>query len=203
VRRGGRTAPAWALLLALGCSLSQPVPQPERYGLMPVRTGEVGAGEGGVLRLMRVRAGSRFEGQAFVSRTGDVYRSDYYHGFYAPPARVVRNALLAWLRASRLFGQVLDGGELGQPDWFLEGELGGLYVDRSARPPEAVVELRLRLLDARTPGLDAVLHERYAARAPAGDGSPEALVQAWERALGEVLAASERDLRAAVAPSSG
>ncbi len=192
--------PVVAFLLALGCSLSQPVPRPERFVLQAARAGAAVPGGGGVLQMDRVRVAPPFERQRFIYRTAESsFQSDFYRQFQSPPGVLVREATRDWLADSGLFSAVLDrGGTLG-PDWLLEGEVRELYADlRQGVAPRAVLGVEFRLLDARSRTLEVAFQRRYAESVEAASPEAAALVEAWNESLGRVLAALESDLRGAV-----
>jgi uncharacterized lipoprotein YmbA len=193
---------AWALtVLALGCSLAQPMPKTTGYVLEVTRQGPPGPGGGGVLRANRFRVAPRYERSDFVYRVGDgQYVDDFYHRFQASPGAAIRAGTIDWLRQSGLFASVLDAGGQEQADWLLEGQVQDLYGDlRDRRDPAAVLQLEIVLLDARSTDLNVAFRKYYGVRARAGGSGPEALHAAWKEALARVLADLEADLRAVVA----
>jgi cholesterol transport system auxiliary component len=193
-------AAAGSLLLALGCSLSQPVPQPERFVLRAERTGAALPGGGGVLELERVRVAAPFERQRFMYRSAEAsFQSDFYRQFQSPPGVLVREATRDWLAASGLFDAVLDRGGPPAPDWLLQGEVHALYADlRQGVAPTAVLEVEFRLLDARSAAREVRFRRRYAESAGAASPRAEALVAAWNECLARLLGALEGDLRGVV-----
>jgi cholesterol transport system auxiliary component len=152
----------------------------------------------GVLRVARVRVAPAFEREGFVYRRGESrYESDFYNRFFGPPGALVREELIEWLGGSGAFAAVVAAGP-PPADWILDAHLVELYADlRDPATPSSVISLALRLLDVRATPPAIALERRYDAREPAADGSPRALVDAWNRALGGVLAQIAADLRAA------
>ena len=181
--------------LVLGCSFSQPMPERPLYLLRPERSGPAQDGQGGVVRMLRVRAAPSFERTGFAYRVGDdAFEWDFRHRFASPPASEIRQATLEWLRDSGAFDRVLDAGELGDADWVLEGDLRAIYADlRDA--PGAQLEIEFLLIDARTRQPDPVFRRRYQASTRLSRASPERLAEAWSRSLASVLTTLEADLR--------
>ena len=192
-------APALALV-ALGCSVSQPIPKTNTYAIESRRPGAPQAGDGGVVRMHRFRVSPRYERNQFVYRTGDdSYEHDFYHQFEAPPGPLIREGVSEWLRASGLFTSVLDAAGQERADWLLEGQVTAFYADlRERDDPSAVIQLEITLLDARSTHLDVAFRKYYGLRVPAADRSPEALRAAWVQAMIRVLSDLEADLRGVV-----
>jgi hypothetical protein len=171
------------------------MPERTSYVLRPARTGPAQAGQGGVARLMRVRAGPNFERRGFAYRVGeDAFAWDFRHRFASPPAREIRQAALEWLRDSGAFDEVLDAGEIGDADWVLEGDVRAIYVDVRSTP-EVELQVEFTLLDARPRQFGPVFRRLYQARAGVSRASPAVLGEAWSRTLAGVLEALEADLR--------
>jgi uncharacterized lipoprotein YmbA len=189
--------------LAAGCLgdlLQRPAPERHFFRLQPPAPPAVAARGSGVLRVERVRVAPSFAEQSFVYRTGESrYESDFYHAFFAPPDLALRQLLIDWLGTASLFSTVSSASRPA-PDWLLDAELQQLYGDRrAAGGPRAVLELRMRLLDAHSPERELVFEKLYAVSEPAADPSADALVAAWERALGRTLGELADDLRGATA----
>jgi cholesterol transport system auxiliary component len=198
VRRALAAALA-ALALACAGALERRPPEKQRFVFAPPPPHSGPVAGAGVLRVGRVRISPLFENMGFAYRVGnDRYESDFYNEFFAPPSQMLRETLVDWLGDARLFVSV-GIGAAPPPDWLLEADVRSLYGDRrDPQTPQAVLAAVFRLLDARGSQLQLVLERSYDEREPATDGSPRALVDAWNRALGRVLVALEGDLRAAL-----
>ena len=189
-----------AVLLVPGCAgLSRPALETTRF-LLPLEPPAAGARTAGALALGRVRVSSLFDRQGFVYRTGEsTFASDPRNEWFAPPAGVLREAILDWLAQAGPFASVQRGTVAGA-EWLLETDVDRFYADlREREAPAVVLEGRFRLLDLRSPGLRLVLAVDFDEREPAGAGTPQELVDAWARALARALAALEPQLRAATA----
>ncbi len=200
MRGGGRRAALGALsalVAALACSFSQPVPRPARYVLVAERGGAPLPGGAGVLEIGRVGVASPFERQRFIYRTSETaFASDFYRQFATPPGGLVRGATRDWLAASGLFNAVLDRGGEVAPDWRLEAEVQSLYADlREGTTPSAVLGVEFRLLDARSRAPEVTFQRRYSESVAAASPRAEDLVAAWSGILARILAELESDLR--------
>jgi uncharacterized lipoprotein YmbA len=192
-------APAVALLVAGCVGFSRPALETTRF-LLQLEPPAAGARTAGTLTLAPVRVSSLYDRQGFVYRTGEsTFTSDPRHEWFAPPAGVLREAILDWLARAGPFASVQRGSVSGA-EWLLETGVDRFYADlREREAPAVVLEGRFRLLDLRSPGMRLVLAVDFEEREPAGAGTPQELVDAWARALARALAALEPQLRAATA----
>jgi cholesterol transport system auxiliary component len=170
-------------------------------GTAPALAGASAAPALGSLRLERVRVSPVFDHKSFVYRLGENrFETDYYREFFSPPGVLLQEALRQWLASSGLFS-VAERGAGPEPRWLLEADLEQLYADlREPAAPRAVLALDVRVRDARTDTL--AFEKRYAQQESAADASPDALIAAWNRALGAALGALGGELRTAL-DSSG
>jgi hypothetical protein len=190
--------------LGAGCvrALSREYPEKQRFLLEVERPASALDGPGlasgaGVLRVDRIRVSPLFERKRFVYRTTDqVYEDDFYHEFYVAPNVLVRTATREWMSASPVFASVLDAGERGEPDWFLEGRVMELYGDlRDAALPRAVLAIEYTLIDARSQRLEVAFQRRYRAEVDASAATAENIVAGWNQSLVRILSDLEGDLR--------
>src|SRR5690606_10227218 len=142
----------------------------------------------GVLSVGRPRVSPLFDQQGFVHRTGgETFESDPFHQWLAPPADVIRAALIDRLEESAPFSAIQRGSVAGA-QWLLEMDVDRFYADRRDPAASAVVLAgRFRLIDLREVRPRRALEVRFDEREPAGGGGPQALVDAWARALGRAL----------------
>jgi ABC-type uncharacterized transport system auxiliary subunit len=181
------------LLLALGCADALVRPPPERQGfvLAPAFPAPVSPPGRGAVRVARVAVSPAFEREGFVYREAESrYESDFYNRFFTPPAEMMRDLLVRWLRGSGVFATV-GTGPVPPPDWMLEARVTDLYVDRRETPARAVFAATLRLVDLRGRSPEVMLDRRFEASEAAEGASPRVLVRAWERALARVLAEAQ------------
>lgn len=196
-----RAGASVAVLLALGLvgcagSFERPAPEKTRF-LLELPSPPPGAKLGGSLAVASVRVSSLFDRKGFVYRTGEqTWDSDFRFEFFAPPGAVLQEAIVDWLATASAFASIERGGGFG--GWRLETDVDQLYADR--RDPEAtevVLAGRFRLFDLRGERSRHVFASSFDEREPAGTGTPQALVDAWRRALERALRALEPELRAA------
>jgi uncharacterized lipoprotein YmbA len=185
-----------------GCAatlIERKAPEKQRFVLDPEPPPVASAPLEGALRVERVRVAPLFDHKGFVYRTGeDTWASDFYHEFFAPPGDVLREAFLTALEEASLFRSI-QRDSLPHPDWSLAIEVERLYGDRrDGGKPVAVLDLEAKLVDSRGAARTVVWNQRYVQMEPVADGSPQALVDAWSRALGRTLATLAEDLRGAV-----
>ncbi|MDW7646337.1 MAG: ABC-type transport auxiliary lipoprotein family protein [Desulfuromonadales bacterium] len=165
---------------------------------LPAATGQIG----GILRLAPFRLAPPFYGQGFVYRFDEHrYQSDYYHQFLADPADLITAATEKWLSASGRFALVHRGSSRLGAELLLEGTVDYLYGDfRQEETPKAVLELRLRLLDAQADRPVLLFQRRYTASVPFASNAPENLVKAWNQGLSIILTQFEQDAATHLAP---
>jgi cholesterol transport system auxiliary component len=203
-----RRALALACLLgavASGCfgGLERRPPEKQRFMLQPT-AGAAAVGSGpspSVLRVARVRVSPVFDQKGFVYRTGaSTFETDFYNEFFSPPGVLLREALLGWLDGTRLFSAVARSSS-SDADFVLETDVDQLFADqRGPGEPKAYLEIVFRLIDARTRKI--AFEKRYSASESAADDSPAALIDAWNRGLGALLAELAQDVRPIAAPGA-
>ncbi len=153
-----------------------------------------------VLGVTRFRASPLLAGTSFVYRTGEqTFESDFYNVFWTAPSAMIANETGKWLRASGLFSDVVDPTSLTPRTYTLEGAIAELYGDyRKPGQPAAVMGLRFALVDVQGKDPRLLFHKDYSVSHPITAGTPSALAAGWNAALGEILAALEADVRAAL-----
>jgi ABC-type uncharacterized transport system auxiliary subunit len=200
-----------AAVLGAGCTgvLDRQPPEKQRFVLAPGRPDPVSGARAGVLRVGVVHVSAPFQNRGFVRRSGEeTFASDFYNEFAAPPGALLRDVLVEWLRDGTHFATVVRGSE-APPDWLLEIDLEALYADlRDPAAAQATIAVAARLLDARAAAASIAFEKHYAATESAADGSPPALVAAWNRGLARLLAELAADLdgargRVHAAPARG
>ena len=187
-----------AVAPAVGCvHLSKETAPVHHYMLSVTRPQRTEPGANApLLAVERLEPAPAYSGKEFVYRTGEfAYETDYYNQFLEEPATAVSIAAQRWLADCGLFSHVVDGGAGVQAQYVLKGELLALYGDyRDAGAPQAVVDLRILLLDgAAIPGRVVLLRD-YEETVAAGDGTPEALAAAWSQGVSRALQALTRDM---------
>ena len=181
------------LLLASCVDLKAPAAERRFYALSVERPGPAKAGGAGVLKVRRFQVSRTYEGVEFVYRAAEsAYEGDFYHAWFTPPAGQVAEAARRWMSGAGLFAHVVDAASVAPETHLLEGNVAALYADLRAKPA-AVVELQFTLLTAAG---EIRLHRAHRREIEAASSQPEALIAAWNRGLGEILAAAEADLAA-------
>lgn len=175
-----------ALLLA-GCGSVPPAPVDRFYRLQPVIVSSAEKLPSGAIFVQPFRADSLYAERPMIyseAASASQLRQYHYHLWLYPPAQLVRENLLASLRAS------LDlSGESSAVN-VLEGRVVGFERALSGKSSKAVVSLELRL----QAGGKTVLNKTYQAEQQAGDESLDAFAVAMEQALGKIYVAFLADV---------
>src|SRR5437899_249811 len=90
-----------------------------------------------IVALNRVSISPLFQNRSFTYRTAENrYEQDPYAGFLIPPERALAEAIRAWIRASGVFGYVVEPGSGLTPTLVAEVSVNELYGDfRKASQP--------------------------------------------------------------------
>jgi cholesterol transport system auxiliary component len=203
LRYAGHRAAGAMIALALsivltGCSLTRPSPVKNTFLLDPPPPASTAAAKPATLRIGTFNIAAPYRDRGFVYRTGDVrYESDFYNEFFVAPAAMIAQSTTKALAGAALFVRVVPSGTAPEEgDLVLEGFATELYADARQSPAAAVFGINYYL--SRTAFPSTVIWSReYRERVPLAAATPEALAQAWNEALGRVLAALVRDLAAA------
>jgi len=193
---------ALAIAVAAGlaaCSFTRPPLERATYDLAPARSTAPGAAAKSVtLKVKPFRTAPPYDGREFLYRKSDGQLvADFYNGFAAGPGELVTTATTDWLKASGLFGAVIEPGISAEAAYALEGTVLAVYGDlRDAKRPAAVLELQVYLVRAGPVGRELVLDRRFSERADLPDAAPEALAKGYNEALARILGRLERDLGA-------
>jgi hypothetical protein len=143
-----------------------------------------------VIVLNRVSISPLFQNRSFTYRTaGNTYEQDPYAGFLVPPERALAGPIRAWIRASGLFGRVLEPGSGLTPTLVAEVSVNELYGDfRSASHPVGTMEIHFIFyaLKNDAPG-PIVLDKVCAHETPLTRKTPDALMAAWDADLREIM----------------
>ena len=192
---------ALALLFSSCSALSKEYPDKRYFSLDVNRPGSPESSPGDlVLKVRQFEASRKYEGQELVYRQGDIdWASDYYNVFFIPPTDLVTGEAIVWLRDAGLFAQVVPQTSRLKPSHYLEGYVVSLYGDYSDEADRcAILEIGILVIDEREPGTRVVLQHAYRREEGLRDDSVEELVQAYHRALADILTELESDLAAAL-----
>ena len=193
---------ALAIAVAAGlaaCSFTRPPVERATYDLAPARGPTPGAAAKSVtLKVKPFRTAPPYDGREFLYRKSDGQLvADFYNGFAAGPGELVTTATTDWLKASGLFGAVIEPGISAEAAYALEGTVLAVYGDlRDAKRPAAVLDVQVYLVRAGSDGRELVLDRRFSERADLPDAAPEALAKGYNEALARILGRLERDLGA-------
>ena len=144
-----------------------------------------------------------YAGSELVYRIGEHgIERDPYASLAAPPSRLLTAAMRGYLRDSEYVRDVVAQGEGLPVDAALEPALLELSGDFSnPAEPAAVLTLRIRVLSASSAGLEReILLRTYTRRVPLSQRTAAAVVAAWNRALGEIMAEFLADLKPVLPP---
>jgi cholesterol transport system auxiliary component len=199
-----RAAAAAMLLFAAACASKFPqAPRSFTIDPPPVRAVPP-AGATRVLALRRADTAPAYAGVELVYRVGEHgVERDPYASFVAPPSWLVTSAIRGYLRNADFVRDVVVPGEGIPVDAEIEPnvlELAGDFTNASE--PAAVLTIHFRVV---APGVGAapateILLKAYTRRRPLSRSTAAAVVEAWNVALGEIMADFMADLKGALPP---
>jgi hypothetical protein len=200
---GLRATAAGALLvasLAGGACLSKPALQVRSYSIDPPPARTTPSAGGRVLSLERVLVAAPYSGRPLTYRLGDHrVEQDPYARFASSPSWLLTAAIRGYLENADFVRDVIQPGSALSADARIGADAVALYGDlENPAEPAAVLTLQFRAL---RPGSSAsatteLLNRTYTRRIRVGQGTPEALVGGWNRALAEIMKEFEGDLKA-------
>ena len=187
-----------ALLVVAGCNLTRPAPVKATFLLDPPLPPAVTTPKAATLRIGTFNVSAPYRDRAFTYRTGDVkFESDFYNEFFVAPGPMIGQATTKALAAANVFTRVVPAGTAPEEgDFVLEGFVADLYADARERPAAGVVGINFYLTRTTFPST-VVWSRDYRERVALSASTPEALAQAWNEALGRVLARLASDLSTA------
>lgn len=127
-----------------------------------------------------------------VLRESDVeFSASYYTELLLAPAENFRNEFFTWFADSGIFGQVSIGGRNGSSHR-LHATVMDFYGD--ATTSEAVLRIRVALLDEQTEGDRVLLSKDYSQRTKMETQGAGQLIRAYNTGLANILAQCEEDV---------
>jgi uncharacterized lipoprotein YmbA len=196
-----RHASAALLIVLSGCvSFERNYPDQHYFVLEVKRNVNPSTTPGnGVVEVADVRISPRYTEKSFVYRTSEArYESDFYNQFLVAPAVLITEEIRKGLAQSHVFRHVIGSSNQLQPTLVLEAAVNDLYGDfRNGSAPKAVLEIEFFLSKETDSRPQIIMEKRYAKSVDLSRRSPEALVQGWNRALEEIIAALVTDLKSA------
>ena len=189
--------------LLAGCAPEKSFPDKKYYVLDTSRPrGASSPAKDAVLSVRRLRVSPRYERKGLVYRTGELnYESDFYNEFLISPSDLLTQEVRQWMEASGLFQSVVASASHMEISYVLEGNVTALYGDYR-ESPKAVLAMQFFLISDISVETEVVFQGDYGEEVSLTATSPETLVDGWNEALGQILAALEQDLRE-VSLSSG
>lgn len=189
------------MLLLAGCfpKLERQFPVRDEYYLTVDRPGDP-AGERlveGQLVVRPLRISPAFDRRGFVHRqAGNRLKGDFYNLFFSAPAPMITAEVRRWLDQSGHFDYVSGASSLSLGQYVLEGNIAALYIDSTASPKEAVLEIQFVLFDTLGVEPRAILQKTYREREPmtSSDRSAHPAPVAWGACLERILLEFENDL---------
>jgi ABC-type uncharacterized transport system auxiliary subunit len=191
MRDSGCSAALLAASLLLGaCNLGKPGPEVHYYALsvpLPENAPPAGAPS---LMLRRFVARDPFGQEAMVFRSGSYKVSFYgYHRWIAPPANLISDWTLRYLRGAGLFSQVSEySGDLALTAVIRD------FTELDNRDSWAA-DLSIDFMITRTTDGATVWMQSYSSSQRASRRNPEAVAEAMSQGLSQVLAKLATDLR--------
>jgi len=143
-----------------------------------------------IVVLRRVSISPLFQGRSFTYRTGEnSYEQDPYAGFLIPPERALAEPIRAWMRASGVFGRVVEPGSALTPTVVAEVSVNELYGDfRKASQPVGTMEIHFICYEVNDGTAGRIVLDKVCAHeTPLTRKTPDALMGAWDADLREIM----------------
>jgi len=143
-----------------------------------------------IVALSRVSISPLFQGRSFTYRTAEnSYERDPYAGFLIPPERALAETIRAWMRASGVFGRVMEPGSGLTATLVAEVSVNELYGDfRKASQPAGTLEIRFICYEVKDGTAGRIVLDKVCTReAPLSRKTPDALMAAWNADLREFM----------------
>jgi ABC-type uncharacterized transport system auxiliary subunit len=149
-----------------------------------------------ILDVKNFSIDTTFSTKSLVYRKGQSeYETDFYNQFLIRPDDMITEKTRSWLSESGLFKWVLELGSYTDATHVLEGNITALYGDfRDDSSPKASMKIRVFLV--KLPEKSVVFGKTYEAVLEVKSQTAEALVEAFDNCLRQILTDLEKDLRA-------
>jgi len=149
-----------------------------------------------ILDVKNFSIDTTFSTKSLVYRKGQSeYETDFYNQFLIRPDDMITEKTRSWLSESGLFKWVLELGSYTDATHVLEGNITALYGDfRDNSSPKASMKIRVFLV--KLPEKSVVFGKTYEAVLEVKSQTAEALVEAFDNCLRQILTDLEKDLRA-------
>jgi cholesterol transport system auxiliary component len=143
-----------------------------------------------ILALNRVTISPLFQSRSFTYRKAEnSYEEDPYAGFLIPPERALAESIRGWLRASGVFGRVVDPGSGLTPTLIAEVSVNELYGDlRNAAQPIGTMEIHFICYQVKDEVPGRIVVDKVCTReTPMTRKTPGALMAAWDADLRQIM----------------
>ena len=143
-----------------------------------------------IVALSRVSISPLFQNRSFTYRKAEnTYELDPYAGFLVPPGRALAGPIRAWMRASGVFGRVVEPGSGLRPTLVAEVSVNELYGDlRQASRPVGTMEIHFICYEVKDGDPGRIVLDRVCAHeTPLARKTPKALMAAWDADLREIM----------------
>ena len=143
-----------------------------------------------IVALNRVSISPLFQSRSFTYRKAEnTYEQDPYAGFLVPPERALAEPIRAWMRASGVFGRVLEPGSGLAATLVAEVSVNQLYGDlRQASQPVGTMEIHFICYEVKDGESGRVVLDRVCAHeTPMARKTPDALMAAWDADLRAIM----------------
>ncbi|MGH7971400.1 MAG: hypothetical protein ACREIC_21995 [Limisphaerales bacterium] len=143
-----------------------------------------------LVALRRVSISPVFQSRSFTYRTGEnSYEQDPYAGFLIPPERALEESIRASMRASAVFGRVVEPGSRITPSLIVEVAIKELYgYFRNPSRPVATMALHFMCYETRDGAPQRVILDTFCSHETLlAAKTPAALMAAWDADLREIM----------------
>ena len=154
------------------------------------------AQSGGVLKLAAVRVAQPFDSKGFIYRiASESFETDFYNHFLVTPGAMLTDQLRQALTQANVFQVVVHSNSLVEPTHLLETTVDELYGDfTGAGPGKAVLAMAFFMRQEASTGAQIRFQKQYEKSIALQARSPDALVEAWNHALEEIIVTLVSDL---------
>ena len=143
-----------------------------------------------IVALSRVSISPLFQNRSFTYRIAEnTYEQDPYAGFLVPPERALAEPIRAWMRASGVFGRVVEPRSGLTPTLVAEVSVNELYGDlRQASRPVGTMQIHFICYEVKDGDPGRIVLDRVSAHeTPLARNTPKALMAAWDADLREIM----------------
>ncbi|MGV3667602.1 MAG: ABC-type transport auxiliary lipoprotein, LBF_0736 family [Leptospira bouyouniensis] len=145
--------------------------------------------------VRKVFISPRFEGKEFVYRKDNVvYESDFYNGFFIPPAHNFKEEFSKSLIHSGNFEWDANLHTKVGVTHYIELNLSQLYGDFRSKEPKAVIEFEVVVYEDKDSVSSPVFRKTYKQNAVIEKKDAESLVIGWNSALSQTFSEMNLEL---------